>query len=131
MIVTPLYAGLLTVLFVLLSLRVVQFRQKGIPLGDGGDPAMFRVIRGHANFAEHVPLAVVLMALLEWGRTSVYLLHALGICLLVARLLHGYSLSFTRKFRFGRRWGATLTFGVLVAEALLCIRQGVLGVTMA
>ena len=33
MIVTPLYAGLLTVLFILLGLRVIQVRQKGIPLG--------------------------------------------------------------------------------------------------
>ncbi len=41
------------------------------------------------------------------------MLHALGIALLAARLLHGYALSFTEKFPFGRIWGATLTFVVL------------------
>lgn len=131
MIVTPLYAGLLTLLFVLLSLRVVQLRQKGIPLGDGGDPKMLRVIRGHANFAEYVPLALVMMAILELGRNSVYLLHAIGIALILSRILHGYALSYTSRFRFGRVWGAALTFTVLVVEAVLCVWQAFEGMTVA
>ena len=130
MIVTPLYAGVLTLLFVLLSMRVVQFRQKGIPLGDGGDPKMLRVVRGHANFAEYVPLALLLMALLELSRTSLYLLHVLGIALIVSRLLHGYALSYTARFRFGRVWGAGLTFVVLAVEAVLCIWQGLQGMAI-
>jgi len=130
MIVTPLYAGVLTVLFILLSMRVVQFRQRGIPLGDGGDPKMLRVVRGHANFAEYVPLALLLMAILELSRTSIYLLHALGIALIVSRLLHGYALSYTLKFRFGRVWGAGLTFVVLAVEAVLCIWQGLQGMAV-
>lgn len=127
MIVTPLYAGLLTLLFLLLSFRVVQLRQKGIPLGDGGDPRMLRVIRGHGNFAEYVPLALLMMAILELGRSSVYVLHAIGIALIISRLLHGYALSFTAKFRFGRVSGAALTFTVLIAEAALCLWQAFRG----
>jgi uncharacterized membrane protein YecN with MAPEG domain len=88
---------------------------------------MLRVIRGHANFAEYVPLALLLMGMLEVSRFSIYVLHALGIVLLVARLLHGYALSFTDKFLFGRFWGTTLTFIVLATEAVLCIYQGILG----
>ena len=45
MVVTPLYAGLLAIFFLVLSWRVIQFRQRGIPLGDGGDPKMLRLIR--------------------------------------------------------------------------------------
>lgn len=125
--VTPLYAGLLTLWFLVLSFRVIQRRRVGIYLGDGGDPALLRVIRGHANFAEYVPLALLLMGMLEMSRFSIYVLHALGIVLLCARLLHGYALSFTDKFLFGRFWGAALTFGVLAIEAVLCIYQGILG----
>ncbi|HVY07752.1 MAG TPA: MAPEG family protein [Burkholderiales bacterium] len=125
MVVTPLYAGLLTTLYIVLSLRVVMNRQRGFPLGDGGDPKMLRVIRGHGNFAEYVPLALLLMALMEWSKFSVYLLHVLGIALVVSRLLHGYSLSYTMKFRFGRVWGAALTFLVLVVEAACCLYQGI------
>jgi uncharacterized membrane protein YecN with MAPEG domain len=127
MIVTPLYAGLLVLWFLVLSLKVIGFRRADIPLGDGGDPKLLRVIRGHANFAEYVPLALLLMAILELSRFSIYVLHALGIVLLAARLLHGYSLSFTQHFRFGRPWGAGLTLLVLLIEAVLCIYQAILG----
>lgn len=127
MIVTPFYAGLLGFWFLVLSARVVQRRQDGITLGDGGDPRMLRVIRGHANFAEYVPLILLLMALLELGHTSTYVLHALGIGLLVARLLHGFALSFAQHFRFGRFYGAALTFLVLAVAAALCVWQGVRG----
>ena len=127
MIITPFYAGLLALWFLVLSVRVVQRRQGGIFLGDGGDPKMLRVIRGHANFAEYVPLILLLMALLELGHTSSYLLHAAGIALLVARLLHGYALGFTQQFRFGRFYGAGLTFLVLLVCGVLCVWQGVRG----
>jgi len=127
MIITPFYAGLLALWFLVLSARVVQRRQGGIFLGDGGDPQMLRVIRGHANFAEYVPLILLLMALLELGHTSSYFLHAAGIALLVARLLHGYALSFTQKFRFGRFYGAGLTLLVLLACGVLCVWQGIHG----
>ena len=125
MIVTPLYAGLLALLFFALSLRVVQMRGTGISLGDGGNPAMLRRIRGHANFAEYVPLILIMMALLELRKFSIYVLHGLGITLLVSRLLHGYALSFTEKFKFGRFWGALLTYIAMVVAGVLCIYQGV------
>jgi len=105
MIVTPVYAGLLVLWFLVLAWRVIRRRGHGISLGDGGDPAMLRVIRGHANFAEYVPLALLLMAILELCNLSAYVLHALGAMLLIGRLLHGYAFSFTDKFRFGRFWG--------------------------
>jgi uncharacterized membrane protein YecN with MAPEG domain len=81
------------------------------------------VVRGHANFAEYVPLALLLMLILELSKFSIYVLHGLGIALLVARLLHGYALSFTDKFFFGRVAGAGLTFTVLGVEAVMCIYQ--------
>lgn len=127
MIVTPFYAGLLALWFGVLSARVIMRRQTGTSLGDGGDPRLLRVIRGHANFAEYVPLILLLMALLELTRTSIYVLHALGIVLLISRLLHGYALSFTAHFKFGRIWGATLTFVVLFVAAVLCVLKGIHG----
>jgi uncharacterized membrane protein YecN with MAPEG domain len=131
MIITAFYAGLLGLLYLVLSLRVVQLRRRGIPLGDGGDPRMLRVIRGHANFAEYVPLILVLMLMLELARTSLYVLHALGIALVVGRVLHCYSLSFSARFRFGRLWGAALTFVVLLVAAVLTLIQGIRGLALA
>ena len=127
MMVTPIYGGLLVLWFLVLSIRVIRRRRGGkISLGDGGDPGMLRVMRGQANFAEYVPLAMLLMLILELSKFSIYVLHALGLTLLVARLLHGYALSFTQQFSFGRVAGAALTFLVLLVEAVLCIYQGIL-----
>ncbi len=124
--VTALYAGSLALWFLVLSYRVVGHRRAGISLGDGGDPGMLRVVRGHANFAEYVPLALIMLAILELGGTSLIVLHVLGLALLAGRLLHGYALSFTQQFGFGRFWGTLLTYGVLVIEALLCLHLAVL-----
>ena len=121
---TPLYAGLLALWFVVLSVRVVNVRRRGISFGDNGDVKITRLVRAQANFAEYVPLALLLMGFLEASRYSIYLLHGLGIALLVARLFHGFALSFGWQIRFGRVAGAALTFAVLLIEAVLCLYQG-------
>lgn len=126
MTVTPLYAGILAFLFLALSIRVIGVRGR-VSLGDGGDPLVLRRMRGHANFAEYVPLILVMMAMLELGHASIYLLHGLGVALVVARLLHGYALSFTQKFKFGRFWGTALTLGLLIVSGVLCLLQGLRG----
>ena len=127
MFVTPLYAGLLTLWFVILSVRVVNLRRGGLLFGDNGDVGVVRIVRAQANFAEYVPLALLLMGFLEVNRVSIYLLHALGVTLLVARLLHGSALSFGWQVRSGRIAGAALTFAVLLIEAFLCLYQGFRG----
>jgi uncharacterized membrane protein YecN with MAPEG domain len=128
MVVTPLYAGLLALCLVVLSLRVIDRRRAArVSLGDGGNADLQRAIRGHANFCEYVPFALLLLAILELSRFSIYTLHAIGIALVIARVLHGYALSFTRNFPFGRYWGALLTFVVIIAEALMCLYQAYLG----
>jgi len=129
MFVTPLYAGLLAVWFVILGMRVIdQRRRHKVTLGDGGNTMLQRAIRGHANFAEYVPLALVLLGILELSRFPLYVLHGLGATLLAARLVHGYAFSFTAHFRFGRVAGAALTFLVLIVAAALCLYQAYLGV---
>ena len=124
MIVTPLYAGILAILFFALSMRVVVLRGHGKSLGDGGDPALLRRIRGHGNFAEYVPFILLMMGFLELSKFSVYLLHGIGMALVVARLMHGYALSFTEKFAFGRFWGTAITFTLLLVCGGACLWQG-------
>ncbi|MBK6727159.1 MAG: MAPEG family protein [Xanthomonadales bacterium] len=126
MLITPLYAGLLALLYLTLSYRIVVMRGPGGPsLGDGGNPILLRRIRGHGNFAEYVPLILLMIAMLELGHQPAWLIHALGATLLVARLLHGYALSFTEAFKFGRWWGTALTFLLLLVCGGLCVWQSV------
>jgi uncharacterized membrane protein YecN with MAPEG domain len=124
MIVTALYAGLLALLYLALSYRVVQMRGPGMPsLGDGGNESLQRRIRGHGNFAEYVPFLLVAMAILELGHLPTAWLHGIGATLVVARLLHGYALSFTTHFKFGRFYGTLLTFLLLAACGVLLLLQ--------
>lgn len=127
MFVTPLYAGLLVLWFVVLSLRVVNLRRGGIIFGDNGDIGVTRIVRAQANFAEYVPVALLMLGFLEVSRFSIYVLHALGLALLIARLIHGSALSFGWQIKFGRVAGAALTFVVLLIEAVLCLYQGLRG----
>lgn len=118
--VTAFYAALLASLLVALSMRVIARRRSArVALGDGGDEELTRRIRAHANFAEYVPLALLLMLLAELSGTPAWLLHALGLALLSGRVVHAWALA-TANLR-ARVAGMGLTFGVLAAGALCCL----------
>ncbi|MEM8949207.1 MAG: MAPEG family protein [Pseudomonadota bacterium] len=119
MTITPVYAGLLALIFVLLSLRVISGRRStGTALGDGDDRLLLRRLRAHGNFAEYAPLAIVLMALIEWQEAPGLLLHAIGACLLVGRLLHAFGVSQEPETYKLRVTGMALTFTALIIGAL-------------
>jgi uncharacterized membrane protein YecN with MAPEG domain len=112
------YAGLLALLFMFLTVRVGRARmQTKIGIGDGGDHNLQKVIRVHANFAEFVPLALLLLFMVEMQQSSVLFLHVLGGLLFVSRVLHALGLSKTSKLSFGRVVGAGLTFLVITVSS--------------
>ena len=113
--ILPIYASLLAVLFVYLSIRTIRLRRAlSIGLGHADNPRMLRAMRVHANFAEYVPLALILIFLVETSATSVLFVHALGAALLIARLSHAYGMSqHPEKFTF-RVFGMVTTFTVLL-----------------
>lgn len=120
--ITALYAGLLAPLFVLLSIRVIAVRRSGrVAVGDGGNRLLLRRMRVHANFAEYVPLALVLMALAEATATPAWLIHPMGVALLAGRIVHAIGMSREpERFRF-RVAGMALTFTVLLAGSAACL----------
>ena len=62
MTITPIYAGLLAIVYFLLSWRIISMRGPGGPsFGDGGDPVLLRRIRAHGNFAEYVPFLLIFL----------------------------------------------------------------------
>jgi hypothetical protein len=122
--VTALYAALLTLLFIFLTVRVVGIRRAGhLDMGDGGNPLAQRLIRAHGNFAEYVPLGVVLLGLLELGGWSPWVLHPLGLILLAGRLAHAWSFSAVEVRMPSRAAGIILTLIMLGLSALLCLVQ--------
>lgn len=124
--IVPIYAAVLALGYVALSARVVRLRvAQRVSLGSGGDRNLERRIRAHGNFAEYVPLALLLMALAEAGGQPAWLLHAQGILLVAARVAHAYGLS-TGQLRY-RQFGVGATFAVLVSVALALLDHALLG----
>lgn len=125
--ITGLYAGLLTFLYVVLAFRIIGIRRRqSIGLGDAGDLVLRRRIRAHGNFCEYAPLGIVLLALAEMTGPPGPLLHAIGLCLLCGRLLHAHGLSNNSEASIGRAAGMVLTFVALLAAAGLCLSGFVL-----
>lgn len=114
-----LYGALIGLILVLLSLPISRLRGKlGVGIGDGGDPALARAIRVHANAVEWAVPAIVLLLVAELTRAPVWFLHACGIVLVFARIVHALGLSAKSGFSSGRFAGASLSVFVLVVLAL-------------
>jgi uncharacterized membrane protein YecN with MAPEG domain len=121
MLTTGLYAALLGLLFVALSVRTLRLRRTlRIAVGDAGNPKMLRAMRVHSNFAEYIPLALFLIYLSETQGANWLLVHALCLALLIGRLSHSYGVSqLNENYRY-RVVGMALTFTpIIVASAYL------------
>ena len=128
--VTALYAALLGLLYAALTLLVVRGRVgSGVMLGTGEDKGLLRAVRAHANFAEYVPLILILMALGEGMRLSSFVLHLLGAALVAARLLHAVGISREPDLRAARGGGAVLTLVVLIAASIAVLLRALTAVS--
>jgi uncharacterized protein len=117
--IVPIYAALLAFVFVALSLRTIRLRHRlRVGVGDGGDPRLQRACRAHANFAEYVPLALLLFAFVEAAGASAVFVHGLCVCLLLGRLSHALGVSRVVEPLGLRVAGMVLTFSALVAAAV-------------
>lgn len=122
--ITGLYAALLSLILLFLWSRVSAARmQSGIALLHGDDPELIYRIRRHANFVEHVPFALILLAVIERGGTRPAVLHVLGATLLVARILHPLGIGAVKTPNALRAAGAGATFLVILAGATLALAQ--------
>ena len=62
LIVTPLIASALTLIFIRLSFAVIRLRRANrVGLGSGGNEELERAIRAQGNFAEYVPFGLILI----------------------------------------------------------------------
>lgn len=108
--ITGLYAAALAMLMMVLGGRVSLMRlATGISLGDGGKPALTERIRMHANLAENLPMALILMGIAEAQGAGATFLHAMGAILLAARLAHPFGISNTDGKLIARPLAATGT----------------------
>ena len=117
--ITLLYAGLSALLAVLLANYVLYVRLRARALPEWQPKAAERV---QANFVENVPLALVLLYLVELAGAAAAFVHGCGIALIVLRVLHAWGLARNEGANYPRLIGAQGTFvlmAVLGAYAVL------------
>jgi len=116
--VLPVYASVLALLFVALSVRTLRLRHSlRIAIGDAGNERMLRAMRVHSNIAEYVPLCLILVYLVEARGAHALLVHGLCLCLLLGRASHAFGVSQAKEnFRF-RVAGMAMTFTTLIVSS--------------
>jgi uncharacterized membrane protein YecN with MAPEG domain len=122
------YAALLGLLFTLLTLRVFRERMRArVMIGSGEDRLLERAVRAHGNFAEFVPLVLVLVGLAEAMGLAGWAVHGLGGALVVARVCHAWGISREPDVSALRGIGATLTLAVLAVAAATLLTLALAG----
>lgn len=119
---SALWSGLLILLLVILSVRVVLARQKHrVVLGDGGNAALTLAGRVFGNAAEYIPVGIGALAVLTLLGLPAYAIHGVGGVLLLGRVLHATGLT-AGKPTPGRLLGMVLTYlALIIAGAMLLV----------
>lgn len=122
--ITSFYAALCGLLFAVLSVRTLLLRRKfRIAVGDGGNRQLLRAMRVHANFAEYVPLCLLLVAFCEAQGASARYLHLALAGLLLGRVSHAYGVSQESERISFRVFGVAVTLAVLISASLRLVMQ--------
>lgn len=116
---TPIYAAILGLVFVVLSIRTLLLRRNlKVAIGNGDQPILPRAVRAHANFVEYVPISLLLISFLEIRTRTNLWIHTLCIALVIGRIVHAIGVSQVKEdFRY-RITGMVITFTVIVAASI-------------
>ncbi len=129
---TALYAALLTIIFIVLSVHIIRWRRKyRVAIGDGGDHEMKRRVRAHSNFLEYTLFFLILLGYAEINGLPPYAVHCLGVVFIIGRCMHAYSLLKAEQYVNGvitayplwRMWGMICTFSCLAVLSALLVVQ--------
>jgi uncharacterized membrane protein YecN with MAPEG domain len=120
LLMTSIIAAILTIIFVKLSFAVINLRRKNkVGLGSGGYDDLERAIRAQGNFAEYVPIGLILIACLELNGAPWWLVILPGVTLIVGRLIHAKGINEPPPNFSSRVLGMKFTFGTLITLAIL------------
>lgn len=103
---------------VLAIVVIVQRVRLKVEWGDGGNPVMAQAVRAHANFAEHVPMALLALACSEVTGSSRLLVLVCASALVFARVLSAVGLSRSLGPSFARQAGASITIAITGIAAI-------------
>ena len=115
--ITTLTAVTLALVYVRLALGVIKLRrQHGVRLGTGTQPDLEAAVRAHANFAEYVPLVLILLLLAEINQAMWPITAVAAILLIYGRLTHARALQSNSIPQ--RVTGMKATFGAIAVASV-------------
>ena len=119
---TSIYAALSGLFLAWLALQAIKARRANkIKLGDGGNFELQSAIRAHGNFAEYMPITLILLFLLEYNSAPTLVIHAVGATFLVGRWIHAQGLlkDNLRKRVTGMGFTLNILIGLAVANIVM------------
>jgi uncharacterized membrane protein YecN with MAPEG domain len=123
--ISAIYIGLnaLIMLFLAFLVTFQRLRNK-VDIGDGGNEALIKAIRAHGNNVEYVPIALLMLAVIEIMGAPAYVLHLTGGMLTFGRISHAYGLHGTTGSSAGRMLGTLTTWIIIIILASTCLYYG-------
>lgn len=87
--VTAFVAAICAIMLLITAIDTVRQRLRlKVAFGDGGDAKLTSASRSHANLAEHAPIVILLLAMLELANAHHMTLMIIGAVFLVGRAAH-------------------------------------------
>lgn len=123
--ITATVAAICALLLLITGIMTVRQRLKlKAAFGDAGDQGLISASRSHGNLAEHAPIVLIMMGLLENGTVHSTLLTVIGAAFVLARIAHIVGMhqpSPPGKAPLARQLGVSLTWLTLLALAALLL----------
>ena len=122
--ITALYAGIMMIFALVLSFYAGSFRGKSgisVLFGEPANMELAERIRIHQNFLEYVPMAIILMGIIEINGGNTTFLHVFGVVLIISRIAHAVGLKHDNMGHPGRVIGAGGTALISIAAALYAL----------
>ncbi len=128
--VTAFVAAVSAIMLLITAIDTVRQRMRlGVAFGDQGDAKLISACRSHANLAEHAPIVILMVGVLELAHAAPLGLKAVAALFLASRILHviGLYAPVDTKPPLPRSLGVIgtwLTMVVLAGWCLLLATQG-------
>ena len=105
-----------------LSYRIGQLRHDlKVSVGDGGHELLQRRMRAQLNFAENVPLVLILAAAIELSGKGGMWLEPVGAVYMLGRVLHGLGMD-GGSLAWGRTVGMAVNMLTLLGLAVVAVQ---------
>ena len=117
---TSVFTFIFTIHIIYLAMQVVRLRRKyQVGYGDGKNTHLRKAIAAHSNAVENIPLALILILLLELNQVNNELILLLASLFLAARIFQAFGLLQSLGVSHGR------TYGTMFSWILMCAMGGI------